>query len=138
MILKQITKILYKMSSDTTKILIDRINEHPENFGDFGYNGGYIVREFTKWESVVRDGTFPPHEYLLVKISLRQAKLKNTHNAILDALMNTERSPNDSEPDNLFYASTTHKTQSGQTISAPSLVRAIKNLHAASASSRNK
>ena len=89
MIKEQITKLLYKKSSDATKILVDQLREHPEKFfiQDDSLLSVY-TRRTNGWDWVLNQGTFPWYEKLLLKVVIRDVKVQVTREKILEALMN--------------------------------------------------
>lgn len=90
MIKEQITKALYKISSDATKILIDQLKEHPEKFFSEGESSLLSIyhRRTGGWEWVLNNGTFPWYEKALLKVVIRDVKMQLTQEKILEALMN--------------------------------------------------
>lgn len=90
MIQKKITKILYKMSSDTTKILADQLKEHPDKFFG-GTDSDSMLAIYTRrsngWEWLLSNGTFPWHEKMLLKLVIREAKIQLTKEKILETLI---------------------------------------------------
>ena len=90
MIQKQITKILYKMSSDTTRILADQLKEHPDKFFDYRERDSMLsvyTRRSNGWEWLLSNGTFPWHEKMLLRLVIREAKIQLTKEKILEALV---------------------------------------------------
>jgi hypothetical protein len=90
MMRETITKALYKMSSDTTKILADQLKEHPDKFFDTRGNDSMLsvyTRRSNSWEWLLSNGTFPWYEKVLLKLVIRQAKIQLTKEKILETLV---------------------------------------------------
>lgn len=90
MIKETITKALYKMSSDTTKILADQLKEHPDKFFHSRDNDSMLsayTRRSNGWEWLLSYGAFPWYEKLLLKLVIREAKIQLTKEKILEALV---------------------------------------------------
>jgi len=81
-------KILYRLSCDQVKILLDRMDTHPEMFST-SRNGVWDSHEMT-WMQVAMHGTYRPHERWAIDRKLHRLALKYSRERILDVLLDTD------------------------------------------------
>lgn len=80
-----IDKVLYMLSSDHVKILLDRIDIQPEAFSRV--RTGEWNSKQTSWLGLVRYGAFTFWEQWAINRKCHRLDLKNTREQILAALM---------------------------------------------------
>jgi hypothetical protein len=83
---KLLDQLLYKHSSDQVKILLDRMDTHPECFSKQRV-GTWEKREMN-WLDIAKNGTFHMVERCAINRKLKRIDLKYSRDRILDILMN--------------------------------------------------
>lgn len=85
--LTALERFVYQRCCAQVQILIDRIQERPEEF--FNISPSVLTHNYQSlsWRAIALHGVFRPHERWLVRRLIRQISLKATRDAILDTLI---------------------------------------------------
>ena len=78
-------KLLGKLISPETKIVIEYIKRHPNKFTtDIDL---FSVPQITAWSALIKNGAFPWHEKILIDLTIRKVKLIATKSRIYALLI---------------------------------------------------
>lgn len=93
---KLLDQILYKHSSDQVKILLDRMDSHPDEFTKQRI-GVWGSRDL-QWMELAEHGTFGSFERWAVNRKLKALNIKASRDRILDLLINSGDSGEEDYP----------------------------------------